>query len=116
MVSQPRDPTSRRAILFLGTLAVVLLDWLLFELVRTPYRPPQDMLTLLGQEKIAVVGFMSCLAIGWMAVSLWLFATTRFSLRDYLGFMTLVAVLLSAVLYIVRYPHRSTTPWEMLWM
>lgn len=35
----------RRIAVVGGTLLTAFLEWLLFELIRTPYRPPHDMLT-----------------------------------------------------------------------
>lgn len=40
-----------RIVVVAGTLLIAFVEWLLFELIRTPYGPPHDMLTLLGQEK-----------------------------------------------------------------
>ena len=40
----------------------VFVEWLLFELLRAPYRPPQDMTTFLGAEKFGVMAIMAVLA------------------------------------------------------
>jgi hypothetical protein len=105
----------KRIALFLGTSAFALAEWLMFELLRTPYRPPADMLTFLGTEKYGLVTLMLALAIFWTIVSIWILATTRLTLRHYFGFLTLVAFLMGGVLYIVKHPHRPVTPWELLW-
>ena len=65
----------------------------MFELLRTPYRPPEDMLTFLGTENTGLVTFMVALAIFWTIVSIWILVTTRLTLRHYFGFLTLVAFL-----------------------
>ena len=105
----------KRIALFLGTSAVAFVEWLMFELLRTPYRPPADMLTLLGTEKYGLITFMVALAVFWTIVSIWILATTRLTLRQYFGFLTLAAFQLGGLLYIVRNPLRPVTPWELLW-
>ncbi len=107
---------TRSLLLFIGTAAVALLEWLLFELLRTPYSPPRDMLTLLGQEKYQVVGFMWFAGVVWILIAIWLLFTSRLSLRQYLSFIAMIAFLLSGFLAILRNPIRSVTPWDMMWM
>ena len=108
--------TSRKLFLFLGTVCVAFIEWLLFELLRTPYAPPRDMLTLLGQEKYQVVGFMIFVGFVWIMISIWLLFTSRLTLRQYFGFIALIAILLSGFLFILRNPNRPITPWDMMWM
>ncbi len=107
--------TVKRRLLFLGTPAIAVAEWLLFELLRTPYRPPEDMATLLGTEKFDVFAFMVVTMGLWAAVVFWIFATDRWTLRDYLCFLALVACLTTWILFRVRYPGRPVTPWELLW-
>lgn len=83
----------------------------MFELLRTPYRPPADMLTLLGTEKYGLVVFMVAVAIFWTIALIWIFATTRLTLQHYFAFLTLLAFLMAGILHFVRNPHRPVTPW-----
>ena len=108
--------TFRKLVLFVGTAFVAFLEWLLFELLRTPYAPPRDMLTLLGQEKYQVVGFMGFVGVVWIIISIWLLFSSRLTLRQYFGYLALIAVLLSGFLFILRNPNRPITPWDMMWM
>lgn len=48
----------------------LLLEWLLFELLRMPYMPPQDMTTLLGREKYTVIGIMGAIVFVMIIVML----------------------------------------------
>jgi hypothetical protein len=98
-----------------GTLLIAFAEWLLFELIRTPYRSPHDMLTLLGQEKYGVVGFMGILFAIWVAAMLYLALSSRFTLRDYLAFTALLAVLLAVGGFLVRNPPGPITPLDLLW-
>jgi hypothetical protein len=102
-------------LLFLGTVAVAFSEWLMFELLRTPYRPPHDMLTFLGAEKYGLVAFMTFVGIAWAIGVVLIVATTKLTIRDLLAFIMLVAAILALVQYIVRHPHRPVTPWELLW-
>ncbi len=105
----------KRLWLFLGTIAVALAEWLMFELLRTPYGPPHDMGTFLGTEKYGLVAFMTFVGVAWAICVLLIVATTKFTIRDLLAFITLVAAILALVQYAVRHPHRPVTPWELLW-
>jgi hypothetical protein len=89
-------------------------EWLLFELLRSPYRPPQDMLTFLGTEKYAVIALMFAIAIvgllllcHWAAHFLW-------STKDVTGVAVLTALLIGAAIFVIFHPGRSVTPWHLL--
>lgn len=107
---------NRTSFLFIGTISVALIEWLLFELLRTPYAPPRDMLTLLGQEKYQIVGFMWLLGVAWILISIWLLVTSRLTIRQYFAFTAMIAFLLSIFVFILRNPIREVTPWDMMWM
>jgi hypothetical protein len=49
------------------------------------------MLTLLGQEKYQVVGFMWFLGAVWISIAIWLLFTSRLTLRQYLSFTAMIA-------------------------
>ena len=105
----------RRIGVVAGTLLIAFVEWLLFELIRTPYRPPHDMRTLLGQEKYGVVGFMGVLFTIWVATTLCLALSSRFTLRDYLAFTALLGVLLAVGRYLVGNPPWPVTPLDLVW-
>ena len=105
-----------RKFAFGGTSVVAVTEWLLFELLRTPYRPPHDMLTALGTEKYAVITVMGLIASLWAAALVLTVLLRRYSSRDLLHFAILLVAISAAAAYIVRHPHRSVTPWELLWM
>lgn len=107
---------NRTSLLLIGSVSVALIEWLLFELLRTPYAPPRDMLTLLGQEKYQVVGFMWLLGAVWILIAIWLLLTSRLTPRQYLSFTAMIALLLAGFLFILRNPIRAVTPWDMIWM
>lgn len=106
--------TLKLAVIFGGTTAVVLVEWLMFELLRTPYRPPEDMRTLLGVEKYQLLVFMIMVAVTWTLVVLCVFATEKSTRRERRGFLALLAVLPAMLLYIILVPHRPVTPWEII--
>jgi hypothetical protein len=101
--------------LYVGTSAIALAEWMMFELLRTPCNPPDDMLTFLGTEKYALVFFMGAVAIMWAIALIWILATTRLTLQHYFGYMTLLAVLLAGFQHVVRYPPWPVTPWHLVW-
>lgn len=58
--------------------------WFLFELQRMPYRPPQDMSTLLGGGEIVVVhGLLGMFAVGWLICSIALGVIVSKSISDH---------------------------------
>jgi hypothetical protein len=95
-------------------LVVAVVEWLLFELIRIPYRPPQDMKTLLGQEKYSVVVFMEILALGWTVYVLLDGRSPLPRVRDGLAFAALLSVVAAVVAAIVIYPPWPVTPLDMV--
>lgn len=94
--------------------ALAFAEWLLFELLRTPYRPPQDMLTFLGIEKYAVIAVMFAIAVvgllllwHWAAHFIW---TTK----DTIKLAALLSLLAGAGVFVVFHPGRPVTPWHLL--
>jgi hypothetical protein len=96
------------------TLAVALVQWLLFELIRIPYRPPHDMLTFLGQEKYSVIGFMGVVTVGWVLYVLIDGLWPLPALHDVLKFGTLLSILVTITAAIVIYPPWPVTPLYLL--
>jgi uncharacterized membrane protein HdeD (DUF308 family) len=108
-------PQRAKWILWIGTIAIALMEWSLFELLRAPYRPPEDMRTLLGTEKYSLPYVIAMVGIAWAVVSIWLLVTSRPTLRDLLAFMTLIALLLSLFTFVLKTPPWPVTPPELLW-
>ena len=87
----------------------------MFELLRTPYSPPADMLTLLGTEKYAVVGIMAFVAGIWLVGAIAILTTSKFSIRELMSFVALLCIIMSFYLFIIKNPMRYVTPWELMW-
>ena len=118
VASEPHSalhPMNKRIAIFVGTAAIAIAEWLMFELLRTPYRPPADMTTLLGTEKYGLIALMVAVAIFWTIALIWISATTRLTLLHYLGFLTQLAFQMGGILYLVKNPQWPVTPWELLW-
>ncbi len=101
--------------LWIGTIAIALVEWQLFELLRAPHRPPEDMRTLLGTEKDSLPFVMTMTGIAWAVASIWLLVTSRPTVRGLLVYMTLIAVLLSLFVSVLKNPPWPVTPPELLW-
>ena len=98
-----------------GTLLAALSEWLMLELLRTPYRPPSNMLTLLGIEKYGLVTIMIGLAAIWLIFFVVFLTRNRFTIKNYLAFTAVIAAILTFIGYIISYPLRDVTPWNLLW-
>lgn len=90
--------------------ALAVVEWALFELLRTPYRPPQDMSTFLGTEKYVVVALMQVLAVGGLSLMWWWGARSAWTKRDVTVIALVVAILLGAGIYVVINPGWPVTP------
>ena len=97
-----------------GTLLTALSEWIMVELVRTPYRPPSDMLTLLGTEKYGLVAIMIGLAAIWLIFVVVFLTRNRVTITNYLAFTAVVAAILTFIGYIISHPHRDVTPWTLM--
>ncbi|SFI81486.1 hypothetical protein SAMN05421753_112188 [Planctomicrobium piriforme] len=94
--------------------SIAFMQWLLFELIRIPYRPPEDMLTLLGTEKYGLIGLMVCLAaVGFLLILFWS-VQSIWTKRDVVFVSTLVLILLGSGLIIVLYPAWPVTPFNWI--
>lgn len=91
-------------------------EWLLFELLRTPYNPPRDMLTFLGQEKYAVIALMiGMLILGAVLVVSWAWAVRSvWTAKDTTMVVTLLVLLTGAGLLVLFHPGRPVTPIHLL--
>ena len=89
---------------------LALTEWVLFELVRAPYRPPQDMTTFLGTEKYTVMTFMLVLAVAGLGLMCWWAARSTWMKRDITVVTVLVAVLMGLGIYVVINPGWPVTP------
>lgn len=91
-------------------IILTLVEWILFELMRTPYRPPQDMTTFLGTEKYPLILFMLGLAVCGLGLILWWAVRSTWSKRNIISIALLVVALTGAVAYVVLYPSWPVTP------
>ena len=97
-----------------GITSVCVLEWLLFELLRVPYRPPQDMTTFLGTEKYTVIAFITLLAVISFAWGAWLILRRTWTRQDVLFVMAVVVSLSLSVGLAVLLPSWPVTPWQMI--
>lgn len=98
----------------IATIVVVVVEWLLLELVRIPYSPPRDMLTLLGQEKYAVFGFMFFLFAMWLTFVILVWPLAFVTRRNSISFVALLAGLAVLLGTIVAFPLWTVTPWNLI--
>src|SRR4051794_17179436 len=105
---------SRRGRMVTATLGAALVEWLLFELIRTPYNPPYDMSTFLGQEKYSAFALMGMIAAGWSPYVLYDGLRPLPAPRDALAFAAMLAVVAAAIAAVVFYPPWSVTPLGLL--
>ena len=100
----------RRKRLAVAIIILTLVEWILFEVMRTPYRPPQDMTTFLGTEKYPLILFMLGLAVCGLGLIVWWALRSTWSKWDIISIALLVAALTGAVAYVVIYPSWPVTP------
>jgi hypothetical protein len=110
-----RDKQVRSSPIPAVIVAIAIIEWSLFELLRCPYRPPFDMRTLLGAEKYVVRDTMVAVAVVGTLYVLYRVLTSSFSIRGYFLLTTLVAILAMMAVVVVRYPLWPVTPWDLLW-
>jgi hypothetical protein len=86
------------------TIAFFVVEWLLLELARLPYRPPEDMSTLLGTE-IRYVGYfiLSLASAGVCLLGFWALRY-RFTSRAYLAYAVLLCLLFGLFSAVMAYP------------
>ena len=104
-------PTKRIAATLCG---LVFLEWLLFELLRAPYRPPQDMTTFLGTEKFGVIAFMAVLAMLGFGLLFWWSLSSTWTRRDVTVLAILATVLIVAGSVVVLAPRWPVTPFHLI--
>ena len=108
-------PAPNHRLLFGVTFAVALAEWLMFELLRTPYAPPSE-LTLLGTEKYGLVGFMICVAIVWLIYTATALCVGRMTIRDLMLFVGLICAIMAFYSFILNNPMRFVSSWDAMWM
>lgn len=89
---------------------LVVMEWALFELLRAPYRPPQDMTTLLGSEKYGVILFMAGLAICGFGYVSWAATRSVWTRRSLAMAGLLLSALAGAGVYVAFCPSWPVTP------
>jgi hypothetical protein len=104
-----------RSPLVLCSLAFAFTEWILFELLRMPYRPPVDMLTFLGrQEKHAVMAAMGVALITWLLAVVRMGSTSKATYRERVATMVVVLLLATALGVAVVFPLWAVTPVKYL--
>lgn len=98
--------------LFRGTLAVAIFEWLMFELLRMPYRPPADMRTMLGMEKYDLFGFMCFIAAVWLLCTIAVLVLERLTKLNFVAFVALLVAIAATYAIIIVNPPWSVTPWN----
>lgn len=105
----------RSVAVYVLTFFFAVIEWLMFELIRMPYRPPNDMLTFLGTEKYGVVILMVMVGLAWLAFVSYRVCHRVFNGRECLEFFAFTTVLASLLSYVVFFPSWPVTPFELLW-
>ena len=100
-------PVKRFAAVICG---LAFVEWVFFELIRAPFRPPQDMTTFLGTEKYAVIALMLGLAVGGLGLILLWGARSTWTKRDLTVVALLGVVVMGAGIYVVINPSWPVTP------
>lgn len=95
-------------------VALWIMEWLLFELLRAPYRPPHDMTTFLGREKYAVMAFMLALALGGFGLLVKWAASSTWTRRDVAVISLVLMFLMGAGIYVVICPGWPVTPLQWI--
>ena len=93
---------------------LVVIEWVLFELLRAPYRPPEDMTTFLGTEKYGVIAFMLVLAVCGLVLLLWWGLRSTWTRRDATVIVILATALTLAVSAVVVAPRWPVTPFRLI--
>lgn len=93
---------------------LVVVEWVLFELFRAPYRPPQDMTTLLGTAKYGVIAFMSVLAVCGIGLLLRWALSSTWTRRDATVIVVLAIALGVAVFVPIVAPRWPVTPIHLI--
>jgi hypothetical protein len=107
-----RPPLRRHIVI--ATLGVAVVEWLLFELIRSPYDPPRDMRTFLGQEKYPLFGIMAAIVGGWSLYLLYAALRHSPTRRDALAFAALLAFLTMIATIVVYFRPWTVTPLDWI--
>ena len=99
-----RPSMRRRSMVLAVTFGLFNLEWCLFELVRQPYRPPDDMSTFLGTEIVYFLAMLVVVPLAWLTFVVRQFLHFKFSPVDQSVFAVFCLLLLVASYLIVMYP------------
>lgn len=97
-----------------GVVAICLLEWVLFELLRVPYRPPKDMTTFLGTEKYTLLAFMVLIAVISLLWGAWLVFQRAWTRKDVIGVMAVTVTVSLLGVCAVFAPSWPVTPWHLI--
>ena len=106
-MTRPALPRKRLAAVI---VVLTFVEWILFEFLRIPYRPPDDMTTFLGTEKYPLILFMFALGICGFGLIIWWAVRCTWSKRDVSWIVPLILLLAGVVAYVVIYPSWPVTP------
>ncbi len=94
--------------------SLAFVEWILFELIRAPYRTPHDMTTFLGTEKYTVMAVMLALAVFGFGLVLLLAMRSVWTRQDVAILTLLVTVLVGLGSFVVFAPRWPVTPFNLL--
>ncbi|WP_397570350.1 hypothetical protein [Schlesneria sp. T3-172] len=112
--SEEQTFTWARKCVVAATILFAVVEWLLFEYVRVPYRPPYDMLTMLGQEKYLVFGWMLMILAGWLGFLILCWWEISFTRKDYVLFVALLICLITIFGIVIAFPTWPVTPFDLI--
>ena len=113
MTATPLKPVPRRRVA-LAVVGVIGCEWILFELMRAPYRPPHDMTTLLGTEKYEVLLLMVVIGASRAIGGIWAIRRRSWSKADIGIISSLICVLLLALTRLIIAPSWPVSPWPLI--
>jgi len=114
-VTPPTKPPAVPRKRIVATLCgLAFAEWVLFELLRTPYRPPHDMLTFLGQEKYGVIMLMLGMLVLGAGLVVWWATRSVWTAKDITIVASLLALLTGAGVFVLFHPGRPVTPFNLL--
>ncbi len=106
---------NRKTIPFFVSTLVAAVEWLLFELIRAPYRPPVDMTTLLGTEKYTVATLMAAIFIVGLLAIVFAIGLSGLTRRGYSVFAIWLICLAFGIGIVIFYPPWPVTPADLIW-
>lgn len=110
-LERPHQASHRVRSLYGGTLTMALAAWFVFELVRAPYRPPEDMNSLLGGEKYGLLATMLVAMVIWGFATVSMLQDASLSSEKRVIFACFVLMLGGVFAVLVVAPAWPVIPW-----